>query len=91
MSSASERQRPALAADEHPHSDTPATRISAKTRTAGTLGTFAQPAANNLQSSRRASPSPPQRITTSWLYANTGRASGPITFIHAFVVRTFHS
>ena len=30
----------------------------------------------SLTPSRRASPSPPQRITTSWLYSNTGRAIG---------------
>ena len=50
-----------------------------------------QPAASSRTPSRRASPSPPQRITTSWLYSNTGRATGPTRFIQRFVVSTSHS
>ena len=40
---------------------------------------------------RRASPSPPQRITTSWLCSNTGRATGASRFIQRLALRTFQS
>src|SRR5436305_12242983 len=50
-----------------------------------------QPAARSRQPSRRAMPSPPFRITQSWLHSNTGRATGVRRFIHGLVVETFHS
>ena len=49
----------------------------------------ARPAARTP--SRRARPSPPQRITTSWLYSNTGRAIGESRFIQRLVVDTCQS
>ena len=51
----------------------------------------AYPAARSLTPSRRARPSPPQRITTSWLYSNTGRAIGDSRFIQRLVVATCQS
>ena len=49
------------------------------------------PAASSEAPRRRASPSPPQRITTSWLCSNTGRATGASRFIQRLALRTFQS
>ena len=65
-------QRRRVPVSEQPDRASPTRRTSAQTRTAGTLGIRAQPAANKLQPSRRARPSPPQRMTTLWLYSKTG-------------------
>ena len=40
---------------------------------------------------RRARPSAPQSMTTSWFHLNRGRATGASRFIQGLVVRTFQS
>ena len=79
-----------LSCCEHPHSDTPATRISAKTRTAGTPGPLLSLLITTCnRAAGRALAAPAHHDVV--VVREQGRASGPITFIHAFVVWTFHS